>query len=98
MKWVKMPGDPRSVDDELRFILNENEKKSHPKPDSEREKKIKAFREKVDGMCNRNHDAGFKERSKEWVTHNFTADIYAFTIPFCATSLSTMAYVSIGSM
>lgn len=73
MKWVKMPGDPRSVDDELRFILNENEKKSHPKPDSEREKKIKAFREKVDGMCNRNHDAGFKERSKEWVTHNFTA-------------------------
>lgn len=72
MKWVKMPGDPRTVDDELRFLLNETEKKPYPKPDPEREKKIKAFREKVDGMCNRNHDPGFKERNKEWVSHTFT--------------------------
>jgi hypothetical protein len=71
MKWVKMPGEPRSVDDELRFISDNTEKKQYPKPDPEREKKIKAFREKVDGMCHRNYDAGFKERSKVWVTHDF---------------------------
>jgi hypothetical protein len=72
MKWVKMPGDPRSVDDEIRFIFNEAAQQQYPKQDPEREKKIKAFREKVDAMCNRNHDAGFKERSQEWVKHEFT--------------------------
>lgn len=71
MKWVKMPGDPRSVDDELRFISTSTEKKP-AKTDAERERKIKAFREKVDAMCNRNYDGEFKERSKVWVTHNFT--------------------------
>lgn len=70
MKWVKMPGDPRSVDDELKFISG-NTEKAYPKQDATREKKIRDFREKVDGMCNRNHDAGFKERSKLWVKHPF---------------------------
>lgn len=71
MKWVKMPGEPRSVDDEIRLLSSETEKKQYPK-DPEREKKIKEFREKVDAKCHRNHDAGFKEKSKEWVTHDFT--------------------------
>lgn len=68
-----MPGEPRSVDEELRFLSKDTEKTAYPKPDPEREKKIRGFRDKVDGMCHRNYDAGFKERSKEWVKHDFTA-------------------------
>lgn len=74
MKWVKSPEDARSVDDEIKLIVKEaSEKKQSPaKPDAKREAKIREFRAKVDGMCNRNYDAGFKQRSKVWVTHTFT--------------------------